>query len=301
MTGTHPPPDVAGIPTGPGDDGTQVGFIDLHTHSTASDGARSPADVARAAKAAGLSAFALTDHDTVAGLADARAAASLAGIRLVNGVELSAVEGDTETHVLGLHLSEFAELERRLVDLREMRLTRAAKIVERLNALKIPVTIDAVLHHAAGGAVGRPHVARAMIAGGWALDFREAFDKYLGNGRPAYVPKERLSIPDAIALIHRAGGLAILAHPGGGCPRERIASLAAAGLDGVEILHPSHSWDDSRRLDAYASELGLVRSGGSDWHGSSDAARTLGIMRVPEQWLAEQVARVAARASRRVA
>jgi predicted metal-dependent phosphoesterase TrpH len=279
----------------------QDGFIDLHTHSTASDGARAPAEVAHAAKAAGLSAFALTDHDTVSGLADARAAAALVGIRLINGVELSAVEGDTETHVLGLHLSEFSELEHRLVELREMRLTRAARIVERLNALKIPVTMDSVLLHAAGGAVGRPHVARAMIAGGWALDFREAFEKYLGNGRPAYVAKERLSIPDAIGLIHRAGGLAVLAHPGGGCPRDRVASLAADGLDGVEVLHPSHSWDDSRRLDAWASELDLVRSGGSDWHGSNDASRTLGVMRVPEQWLAEQASRVAARASRRVA
>ena len=300
MNGSLPAADAAGS-AGRSADGIQAGFIDLHTHSTASDGARAPAEVARAARAAGLSAFALTDHDTIAGLADARAAASLVGIRLINGVELSAVEGDTETHVLGLHLTEFGELEHRLVELREMRLTRAVRIVERLNALKIPITLEAVLHHAAGGAVGRPHVARAMIAGGWALDFREAFEKYLGNGRPAYVAKERLGIPDAIGLIHRAGGLAVLAHPGGGCPRERIASLAGMGLDGVEVLHPSHSWDDSRRLDAWASELDLVRSGGSDWHGSNDAARTLGIMRVPEQWLAEQTSRVAARASRRVA
>ena len=296
-----PPPSGAAAPTGSDDGGIEAGFIDLHTHSTASDGARTPADVARAAKAAGLAAFALTDHDTVAGLADARAAATHVGIRLINGVELSAVEGDTETHVLGLHLSEFGELEHRLIELREMRLTRAARIVERLNTLKIPVTIEAVLRQAAGGAVGRPHVARAMIAGGWALDFREAFEKYLGNGRSAYVPKERLGIPDAIGLIHRAGGLAILAHPGGGCPRERVASLAADGLDGVEVLHPSHSWDDSRRLDAWASELDLVRSGGSDWHGSNDASRTLGIMRVPGQWLVEQASRVAAQASRRVA
>ena len=300
MSGSHPSSGVS-HPAGSEDGGLQAGFIDLHTHSTASDGARAPADVAHAARAAGLSAFALTDHDTIAGLADARAAASLLGIRLINGVELSAVEGDTETHVLGLHLSEFGELEHRLVELREMRLTRAARIVEKLNGLQIPVRLDAVLHQAAGGAVGRPHVARAMIAGGWALDFREAFEKYLGNGRPAYVAKERLGISDAIGLIHRAGGLAVLAHPGGGCPRERIATLAGLGLDGVEVLHPTHSWDDSRRLDAWASELALVRSGGSDWHGSSDAARTLGIMRVPEQWLAEQASRVAVHASRRVA
>ena len=281
--------------------GVHAGFIDLHAHSTASDGSRSPADVARAARAAGLSAFALTDHDTIAGLSDARAAAAPLGIRLVNGVELSAVEADVETHVLGLHLTEFGELDHRLIELRGMRRTRAARIVERLNALGIPVTLDAVLHHAAGGAIGRPHVAHAMIAGGWATDFREAFEKYLGNGRPAYVPKDRLSIADAIGLIHRAGGLAILAHPGGACPRERIAALAAQGLDGIEVLHPSHSWEDSRRLDYSAAELDLVRSGGSDWHGAADGARALGMMRVPEQWLSEQIARAALRASRRVA
>ena len=304
MTGSAPIPPAnaaSGEPAGPNDSAIHAGFIDLHAHSTASDGSRPPAEVARAAKAAGLSAFALTDHDTIAGLADARAAAALVGVRLINGVELSAVEGDTETHVLGLHLGEFGELEHRLVELREMRLTRAARIVERLNGLGIPVTIDAVLHQAAGGAVGRPHVARAMIAGGWATDFREAFEKYLGNGRSAYVAKDRLSIVDAIGLIHRAGGLAVLAHPGGACPRERVATLASQGLDGIEVLHPSHSWDDSRRLDGYATDLELVRSGGSDWHGAADGARALGMMRVPEQWLSEQVARVALRASRRVA
>lgn len=306
MTASPPPPIPApdassGGTAGPGDAGIHAEFIDLHVHSTASDGARPPAEVARAAKMAGLSAFALTDHDTIAGLADARAAAALAGIRLINGVELSAVEGDVETHVLGLHLSEFGELEHRLIELREMRLTRAARIVERLNGLGIPVTIDAVLHQAAGGAVGRPHVARAMIAGGWATDFREAFEKYLGNGRRAYVPKDRLSIADAIGLIHRAGGLAVLAHPGGACPRDRIAALASQGLDGIEVLHPSHSWEDSRRLDGFATELDLVRSGGSDWHGAPDGARALGMMRVPGQWLSEQGTRVALRASRRVA
>lgn len=281
--------------------GVHAGFIDLHTHSTASDGARAPAEVARAASAAGLSAFALTDHDTIGGLHDARAAAELTGIGFVAGVELSAVERDTETHILGLHLSDFAELETRLVELRDMRVRRAVRIVERLNALGVALTMDAVLRQAAGGAVGRPHVARALIAAGVVADFREAFERYLGNGRAAYVPKDQLSIGDAIGLIHRAGGLAVLAHPGGGCPKDRVAALAAAGLDGLEVLHPSHSWDDARRLDAYATEFGLVRSGGSDWHGGTDAARQLGVMRVPGQWLAEQRARVAARARRHVA
>jgi predicted metal-dependent phosphoesterase TrpH len=281
--------------------GSQHEFVDLHTHSTASDGSRSPAEVVTAAKAAGLSALALTDHDTLAGVAAAREAGSQVGMRVVTGVELSAVEGDLETHVLGLHMTELGEMEHRLVSLREMRVNRAARIVERLNALGVGVTFDAVVQHAAGGAIGRPHVARALIAGGWASDFREAFDRYLGNGKPAFVAKDKLPMSEAIGLIHRAGGLAILAHPGSQCTRERITALMGAGLDGIEILHPSHSWDDSQRLDALATEFDLVRSGGSDWHGGSDGARSLGMMRVPWQWLTEQKERLATRGSRRVA
>jgi predicted metal-dependent phosphoesterase TrpH len=275
-------------------------FIDLHTHSTASDGARAPADVARAAKAAGLSAIALTDHDTLAGLSEARAEGERIGVRVVQGIELSAVEGLHETHILGLHLSDVSEMEHRLVDLRQMRLRRAERIVERLNALGIPIRLEAVLKEADGGAIGRPHVARAMVAGGWALDLREAFEKYLGNGRSAFVAKERLAMRDAIDLIHRARGLAILAHPAQSGTRERVAALVAEGLDGVEVLHPSHSWEDSQRLDALVTEFELVRSGGSDWHGAVDGARTLGMMRVPAQWLGDQEARVAKR-QRRVA
>jgi len=281
--------------------GSQHEFVDLHTHSTASDGSRVPADVARAAKGAGLLAFALTDHDTVAGLAEARTTAAEIGIRLIAGIELSAVEGSLETHILGLHLSDLAKLEQQLIALREMRLNRAVRIVERLNELGVAVTMDAVLKESAGGAVGRPHVARAVVAGGWARDLREAFDRYLGNGKSAFVAKDKLSMTDAISLIHDAGGIAVLAHPGGLGTRERIASLVTAGLDGVEVLHPSHSWDDSQRLDALVTEFELVRSGGSDWHGANDGSRSLGMMRVPSQWLVDQESRAAAQRSRRVA
>lgn len=287
--------------TGLGGGGSQHEFVDLHTHSTASDGSRAPADVVRAARAAGLVAFALTDHDTVAGLPEARSTGAQIGLRVIAGVELSAVEADLETHILGLHLSELSELEHRLVGLREMRVNRAVRIVERLNQLGVAVTFEAVLKEAAGGAVGRPHVARALIAGGWVGDFREAFERYLGNAKPAFVAKDRLPLAEAIGLIHRAAGLAILAHPGQLGTRDRIAPLVALGLDGLEVLHPGHSWDDSQRLDALVVEFDLVRSGGSDWHGASDGARALGMMRVPSQWLLDQEARVAARGSRRVA
>ena len=202
-------------PTGP------TRFVDLHMHSTASDGSRAPADVVRAAHAAGLAAIALTDHDTVAGLPDAQRAGAELGLRIVNGVELSAVEGEAETHLLGLHLQDLSVLERGLGALREMRHRRAARIVERLNELGVQVTLPDVLAEAGDGALGRPHVARAMVASGWATDVRDAFDRYLGAGKPAFVGKDQLSMSDAIAMIHDAGGLAVLAHPGWAGTRER--------------------------------------------------------------------------------
>src|SRR5262249_16862814 len=153
--------------------------------------------------------------------------------------------------------------ETRLVALREMRRTRAERMVQRLNQLGVPVTMEAVLAAAAGGALGRPHVARALIAGGWVSDSREAFEKLIGNGKPAFIAKDRLAMAEAFALIHRAGGLAVLAHPTGQVSRERVAALVRDGLDGIEVLHPSHSWDDAQYLDGLATEFALVRSGGS--------------------------------------
>jgi predicted metal-dependent phosphoesterase TrpH len=251
----------------------------------------------REAKRIGLAAIALTDHDTVAGITEAVAAGEALGVRVVPGVELSAVEGDVETHILGLHLSDTRELEAKLIELREMRRSRAERMVQRLNDLGVRIDFASVLEQAAGGAIGRPHVARAMIAEGWAVDFRDAFDRYLGNGRPAYVTKERLPVTDAVALIHRSGGLAILAHPSHSGTRDRIAAFVDQGMDGVEVRHPSHSSEDISRLAALVQHFSLVPSGGSDWHGSADGPRTLGMMRVPADWLGQQDSRVRARAA----
>ncbi|HEY9228518.1 MAG TPA: PHP domain-containing protein [Gemmatimonadaceae bacterium] len=280
-----------------GGEGGAAAFVDLHAHSTASDGSRTPGDVVREAKRVGLSAIALTDHDTLDGIAEAVAAGAEVGVRVVPGVELSAVEGDSETHILGLHLSDTRELEGRLVSLRDMRRTRAQRIVHRLNELGVRIEFASVLEQASGGAIGRPHVARAMIAEGWAVDFRDAFERYLGNGRPAYVGKERLAITDAIGLIHRAGGLAILAHPAHTATRDRIAAFVQQGIDGVEVRHPSHSPEDVARILALVDHFSLVPSGGSDWHGATDGPRTLGMMRVPADWLGRQDGRVRARAA----
>ena len=272
-----------------------TGFVDLHTHSTASDGTLPPEQVIAAARAAGLQAIALTDHDTMAGIPAAMRAGEQLGVRVVPGVELSAHDGNREIHILALHVTRLGLLESRLEVFREGRTVRASQIVERLRELGVEITVDTVMEEANGAAVGRPHIARAMIRGGTARDFRDAFDRYLGAGRPAFVPKERLEIREAISITHEAGGLAIWAHPGPDCRRARLEPLVAMELDGVEIRHPSHSVEDINRLTALSEFFGLVPSGGSDWHGSAEGTRTIGGMQVPATWLASQDARVASR------
>ena len=269
--------------TAPADAGAPR-FVDLHSHSTASDGAFPPSVVVQEAHKAGLTAIALTDHDTTAGLAEAQAESDRLGIRLVPGIELSAVENEHETHMLGLHLGSTVPIDAKLAELREMRRQRAARIVELLNTHGVRITFASVLEQAGGAAIGRPHVARALIAEGWAVDSRDAFDRYLATGRPGFVPKEQLTVRDAIALIHAAGGIAVVAHPGGQGTRERIEMLTNDGLDGVEVRHPGHSTEDITRLMALVEHFGLVPSGGSDWHGVP-GPRTLGAMRVPMEWL----------------
>jgi 3',5'-nucleoside bisphosphate phosphatase len=272
-------------------------FVDLHTHSTASDGILPPEQVVEAAARCGLKAIALTDHDTIGGVPAARGAGDRLGIRVIAGTELSAFEDNHEVHVLALHLTHLETLEKRLLELRAQRFARAEKIVDKLNGLGIPVTIDEVLVQANGGAVGRPHIARALIARGVVHDFRDAFMRYLGGNGSAFVPKEKLSIEDAIAIAHEAGALAIWAHPGDLGRRERLEPLVAAGLDGVEIRHPSHSGEDIKRLQALTDFFGLVPSGGSDWHGATEGPRRLGTMNIPSEWLTRQDERVASLAS----
>jgi predicted metal-dependent phosphoesterase TrpH len=273
-------------------------YVDLHMHSTASDGALSPQALIAAAAAAGLSAIALTDHDTVDGVAEARQAAAGRNLEVIAGVELSAFEDERETHLLGLHLSDLPAIESALARFRSARRIRAERIVAALNGLGVPVTLDAVLAEAGSGAIGRPHIARALIAGGWVRDSREAFDRYLGYRKPAFVPKHTLTLAEAIDLVHTAGGLAVLAHPGPAGVRSWLEALIPLGLDGVEVRHPGHSAEDIARLGALADHLDLVPSGGSDWHGAMTGPRVLNAMRVPEDWLGRQRERVAHRAAR---
>lgn len=265
-----------------------VAYVDLHTHTTASDGILPPEQVVEAAAAAGLKAIAITDHDTIGGVAEAQAAGKRLGVRIVPGVELSATVADHEAHILAINVTRLDRVAGRLAALREMRIGRAQIIVEKLNAVDVPITFDEVLVAAGGGAVGRPHVARVLVERGFALDLRDAFNKYLRAGGRAYVAKDKLSVADAVAIAHEGGAVAIWAHPAHGGRRERLEPMIEAGLDGVEILHPSHDAEDIARLRALTDFFGALPSGGSDWHGVSDSFRQLGMMHVPIEWLERQ-------------
>ncbi|MEO5589030.1 MAG: PHP domain-containing protein [Gemmatimonadaceae bacterium] len=270
-------------------------------HSTASDGSLAPSAVVEAARAAGLRAIALTDHDTMGGVEEAQLAAQPFGLRVIPGVELSAHDGPGEIHLLALHVSRPDLMESQLSVFRDGREVRAQGIVERLRHLGVNVELEAVMEEAAGGAVGRPHVARALIRGGHVKSSREAFDRYLGAGRPGFIPKTRLEAGDAIALGHAAGAIVIWAHPGPEGRREKLEPLVALGLDGIEVRHPGHNAEDTSRLGALADFFGVLPSGGSDWHGSADGPRTIGCMHIPHEWLEQQDIAAAKRAASAVA
>jgi 3',5'-nucleoside bisphosphate phosphatase len=260
---------------------------DLHSHSTASDGTQPPADVMRRAAAAGLDVIALTDHDTVSGHREA-AAALPPGLTLLPGMELSCRMEGHSVHILA-YLFDPADdrLAGEMAEIRESRLYRARAIVDKLAALGAPVTWDQVSEIAAGGVVGRPHIARALVDAGVVARVEDAFTpEWIGPGGRAHVPRYALDPARAIRLVNAAGGVTVLAHPRGSergwrTPDEVIAELAAVGLTGIEVYHPQHDEAERGRLAALASRLGLVVSGGSDDHGELTGFR-IGTVLAPE-------------------
>ncbi len=260
---------------------------DLHSHSNASDGTTPPADVMARAAAAGLDVIALTDHDTVAGHAEA-AAALPPGLTLLPGMELSCRRDGHSVHMLAyLFDPANAELAAELAAIRDSRVSRARAMVARLAELGVPVTWEQVSGIAGGGVVGRPHIARALAAAGVVATPADAFSPdWIGAGGRAYVSRYALDPSRAIALVRAAGGVTVLAHPRGAgrgwaIPDEVIAELAAAGLTGIEINHPQQDDEQRQRLRALAGELGLVPSGGSDDHGELTGFR-IGVEQAPE-------------------
>lgn len=263
--------------------------VDLHCHSTASDGEYPPAEVAQRAHVAGLAAIALTDHDTTGGVPEAARAGAALGVRVVSGCEFSVKAPWGELHLLGYFLPPGHErLEQFLAGTRAARQRRAEQIVAHLRRLGVGIELAEVMAAADGGAVGRPHVARVLVERGASADINDAFGRYLGRGRPAYVEKPLPTLRQVTDLVHEVGGVAVAAHLGDRGSEGQIRQFHADGLDGLEVRHPSHSEATERRLATLAQRLGLVISGGSDWHGDielGDSHAGLGEMDVPLEWL----------------
>ncbi|MDX2207394.1 MAG: PHP domain-containing protein [Gemmatimonadales bacterium] len=264
-------------------------MIDLHCHSTASDGQLAPAEVVATAASCGLSTIALTDHDTIAGVAEAVAAGERCGVRVIAGCEFSVAAPWGEMHLLGYFLpTDSGAIEAFLLDARADRDRRARGMVSRLSGLGIAITTDQVLAESEGGAIGRPHVARALLRLGHVTTVQQAFDKYIGRGRPAFVDKTLPTLRAVADLVHAHGGIVSAAHLKSHGTLATVAALVADGLDAVETRHPSHDGDQIADLTEAAIALGIGRTGGSDWHGELDPLGThamLGAMQVPDDWL----------------
>jgi predicted metal-dependent phosphoesterase TrpH len=283
-----------------------MALIDLHTHSTASDGSLSPGELVDLAAEKGLAALALTDHDTLDGLPEARAAGKVRDIDVIAGVELSVADGERSVHLLGLFLPERpGPLAEALAYLRERRHNRNRLILDKLRALGVPLEYKAVTA-LAKGAVGRPHIAQAMLAMGAVTSFKEAFARYLGAHGRAYVPKDKLTFERAVALIHDEGGLAALAHPymlglAGAALTETVGRYRDAGLDAIEALYTEHSQAQTLEYLALSRRFGLAVTGGSDFHGAAkpdvELGRGRGNLRVDISVLDVLRARLARRAA----
>ena len=269
--------------------------IDLHLHTTHSDGSLSPAEVLRLAHKAGVTALAITDHDIVSGIPEALEAGAELGIEIVPGVEISSRVGSTELHILGYCLRwQDLELNQRLARLRESRHSRNPQIIEQLRSLGLDVTYEEVRALAGTDSVGRPHIARLLMDKHYATSAKDAFDRYLAEGRPAYVARELPAPAEAIAWIRAAGGVAVLAHPtwakvSGDGLNKLLTTLKAEGLGGIEVHYSTHTKRQTAEYLDLAKRLNLLMTGGSDFHGITkpdiEVGTGQGDLRVPQQLL----------------
>ena len=257
-------------------------FADLHLHTNFSDGTFTPEELVLHAQKAGLSCIAVTDHDSVEACERVGAACAAVKMEFIPGAELTAEIDDTELHVLGYFLDTHNEkLISEISKFQAVRQKRIYEMVARINELGVPLEAQSVFALANCQSPGRPHVARAMIKAGLVKSLDEAFEHYLKKGRPAWVPKSKISALDAIELVHQAGGLAVMAHPGLNRTDDIIPHLVDAGLDGIECFHTKHSTSTSERYLEIADKCNLLVTGGSDCHGYSKGKPLIGTVRLP--------------------
>lgn len=268
--------------------------VDLHIHTTSSDGCCTPAEIVGLARSVGLEAIAITDHDTLEGIVPAVSAGLSNAIEVIPGIELGSHYQGEEIHILGYLVEQnnrsFLE---KLAFLRKTRVHRMERMVEKLQELGFPVSMDMVTDISGTGSVGRPHLAAVLVKIGVTGTILEAFDRYIGAGRPAYVPRYKMDPVEAVDLIKSAGGAPVLAHPGLNKSLDILGGLIKAGLAGIEVYHPSHSAEQTNYFKQTAGQYGLVATGGSDYHGPGHKEGSrFGIVTVPYHVVEELKKRV---------
>lgn len=241
---------------------------DLHCHTTASDGLLSPTELVQLAAKLGLKGIGITDHDTIQGWKEAEEAGANYQIQILKGLELSTEWNGKEVHILGYEVDGSSDyLADKLSGLRHEREKRMAEILRRFRNLGINIAVEEVRQFAQGESIGRPHIAQVLIARGCVRDIQEGFTRYLGMGKPAYVPRYKLTPEEGIHIIREAHGVAVLAHPGAQRLEDGIPAWVKVGLQGIEVLHSQHTSDDESRYFKIAQEYHLLMTGGSDFHG----------------------------------
>jgi len=261
-------------------------FADLHLHTRYSDGTYTPEEVVARAAGHSLRAVALTDHDTVEGCAAAASACGQAGLEFLPATELTSELEGAELHLLGYGIDTTdAEMLAALGRFQQVRQQRIREMVARLNHLNVPLETETVFALANCRSPGRPHVGRALVAGGFCSSVDEAFERFLKRHRPAWVPKFKITAADAIGLIHRAGGLAVMARPALNRLDPRIPDLVGVGLDGLECYHTKHNAGTVAHYLAIARQFDLLVTGGSDCHGMAKGKPTIGTVRLPYQYV----------------
>ncbi len=263
-------------------------MIDLHLHTTASDGACAPDELVARASAAGLTTIAVADHDTGAAIPDVRRYAHAAGLGFVPGIEITSVWEGSDVHMLAYFIDPDATLLAEFLAQQTRDRERRARLIgHRLAALGLPVDVERVIEDVRPYTISRPLIARAMVTAGYAPSQRAAFDSYLAEGGPAYVTRVGAAPADVVALVTGVGGAISMAHPGVTDKDELIPSLAACGLTGLEVFHSDHTPDDIGRYRACAERYGLAMTGGSDYHGTPECRRVLGESHLPAEHFAE--------------